>query len=183
MKQSNCVYWHVPLGKWCAIAAIFAFLAEAGAQEEWFPHMKDAYWLAVNYGIADEAQRLGVRMDSKEAGGYENLDAQIAQVQECATGGADGVILAAISYTGLDSIVAALAEQGIPVVDNINGMASERIAAKSLVSFGEMGYKAGHDCLPVGNGATVSSTRLACSTWSRYRATWSATVTSSTNWQ
>ena len=118
------------------------------AEKNWkicvsFPHMKDAYWLAVNYGVTDEARRLGVHMDLKEAGGYENLDTQIAQLRACANEGADGVILGAISHTGLDSIVSELADQNIPVIDNINGMASKRVAAKSLVSFGEMGFRAG----------------------------------------
>ena len=31
-----------------------------------FPHMKDAYWLGVNYGVADEAKRLGVAMNNVE---------------------------------------------------------------------------------------------------------------------
>ena len=108
-----------------------------------FPHMKDAYWLAVNYGVADEARRIGVHLDLKEAGGYENLDTQIAQLQECVADGADGLIVGAISYTGLDSVVGAIADLGIPVIDNVNGMSSTKIAAKSLVSFGEMGFKAG----------------------------------------
>ena len=33
--------------------------------------------------------------------------------------------------------------KGIPVIDVINGMSSSELSAKSLVSFGEMGYKAG----------------------------------------
>ena len=27
-----------------------------------FPHLKDAYWLAVNYGLVAEARRLGVEL-------------------------------------------------------------------------------------------------------------------------
>ena len=45
------------------------------AEQAWeicvsFPHMKDAYWLGVNYGVAEEAERLGVKMQLVEAGGY-----------------------------------------------------------------------------------------------------------------
>ena len=32
-----------------------------------FPHMKDAYWLAVNYGVVDEARRLGIGIDLVDA--------------------------------------------------------------------------------------------------------------------
>src|SRR5215475_13275937 len=38
-----------------------------------FPHMKDAYWLAVDNGVAEEAKDLGVTMHLVEAGGYTNL--------------------------------------------------------------------------------------------------------------
>jgi protein TorT len=108
-----------------------------------FPHMKDAYWLAVNYGVVDEARRLGVALDLVQAGGYENLSTQIAQIRETAAAGTDGVIIGAISFSGLDSVVSELAAAGIPVVDVVNGMSSPVLAAKSLVSFGEMGELAG----------------------------------------
>ena len=35
-----------------------------------FPHFKDSYWLAVNYGIIAEARRTGVDMQLLDAGGY-----------------------------------------------------------------------------------------------------------------
>src|SRR5689334_13636731 len=35
-----------------------------------FPHMKDDYWLAVDYGVIAEAKRIGVSMQVLEAGGY-----------------------------------------------------------------------------------------------------------------
>lgn len=47
-----------------------------------FPHMKDAYWMAVNYGVVAESQRLGVAMQLVEAGGYVNLNKQISQIED-----------------------------------------------------------------------------------------------------
>jgi protein TorT len=108
-----------------------------------FPHMKDSYWLAVNFGLSSEVRRLGVQMRLYEAGGYDNLPVQIKQIETCAAAGADGVIIGAISYHGLDALVERLHRQGVPVVDLVNGMSSDKIAAHSLVSFEEMGYKAG----------------------------------------
>ena len=124
------------------------YVALEKADKEWnihvfFPHMKDAYWLAVNYGVAAEARRLGVRMTLKQAGGYDNLATQMAQIEESLAAGVDGVVIGAISYTGLDSLVAAIRARDLPVVDVINGMSYKHLSAKSLVSFGEMGYKAG----------------------------------------
>lgn len=108
-----------------------------------FPHMKDAYWLAVNYGIVEEAKREGVSIQLVEAGGYTNLNTQISQIEDCVARGADAVIIGAISYDGLNNVVQQVRAKGVPVVDVINGMSSPELSAKSLVSFGEMGAKAG----------------------------------------
>ncbi len=108
-----------------------------------FPHMKDIYWLAVNFGIASDAKKLGVQMSLKHAGGYENLDVQIRQIRESLESKPDGIIISSVSYTGLDSVIAEISDAGIPVVDLVNGVASRRIAAKCLVYYGDMGYMAG----------------------------------------
>jgi len=108
-----------------------------------FPHMKDSYWLAVNFGVANEVKRLGARMRLHQAGGYSNLETQIKQIRNCVAEGSDGVIIGAISYDGLNDLVKEVRAQGIPVIDVINGMSSKKVSARSLVSFEEMGYRAG----------------------------------------
>jgi periplasmic protein TorT len=108
-----------------------------------FPHMKDAYWMAVDYGVVAEATRLGVKMQLVEAGGYTNLNKQISQIEDCVSAGSQGVIIGAISYDGLNNLASELKGKKIPVIDVINGMSSPDISAKSLVSFGEMGAKTG----------------------------------------
>ena len=118
------------------------------AEKKWdicvsFPHMKDAYWLAVNYGVVAESERLGVQMQLVEAGGYTNLNKQISQIEDCVAAGADAVVIGAISFDGLNNLVKEIRGKGVPVIDVINGMSSSDLSAKSLVSFGEMGYKAG----------------------------------------
>ena len=118
------------------------------ASQKWklcvsFPHMKDDYWLAVDYGVIAEAKREGVAMQVLEAGGYTELNKQISQIENCVAGGAQAVIIGAISSDGLNNLVGQLADKKIPVIDVINGISSDKISAKSLVSFGEMGGKAG----------------------------------------
>lgn len=108
-----------------------------------FPHMKDAYWLGVNYGVVEESKRQGVKMQLVEAGGYTELKTQISQIEDCVEAGANAVIIGAISFDGLNNLVAEIRKKGIPVIDIINGMSSPELSAKSLVSFGEMGGKAG----------------------------------------
>jgi protein TorT len=122
--------------------------ALAAAEKAWnicvsFPHMKDAYWLGVDYGVVDEAKRLGVNLNLVEAGGYTELAKQISQIEDCVSGGADAVVVGAISYDGLNNVIGEVAAKGIPVIDVINGVSSEDISAKSLVSFKVMGYETG----------------------------------------
>lgn len=108
-----------------------------------FPHMKDAYWLGVDYGVTAEAERLGVNLNVVEAGGYTELNRQISQIEDCVANGADAVVVGAISYDGLNNVIGEVAGQGIPVIDVINGVSSTDISAKSLVSFRTMGYETG----------------------------------------
>lgn len=108
-----------------------------------FPHMKDAYWLGVNYGVIAESQRLGVSMNLLEAGGYTELSKQLSQLEDCVAGGADAVVVGAISYEGLNNVLGEIASQGVPVIDLVNGVSSPDITAKSLVSFYTMGQQTG----------------------------------------
>lgn len=108
-----------------------------------FPHMKDAYWLGVDYGVAEEAARLGVKMNLVEAGGYTELNNQISQIEDCVARGADAVIIGAISFDGLNNLVGEIRKKNIPVIDVINGISSPEVSAKSLVSFHTMGAEAG----------------------------------------
>ena len=108
-----------------------------------FPQMKDAYWLGVDFGVVDEARHLGVSAPVVEAGGYTELNTQISQIEDCVSAGADAVIIDAISFDGLNNLVGEIRAKGIPVIDVINGMSSDQISAKSLVSVGEMGAMSG----------------------------------------
>ena len=118
------------------------------AEKKWnicvsFPHMKDAYWLGVDYGIVAEAKRLGVSVNIVDAGGYTELTKQISQIEDCVAAGADAVVIGAISFDGLNSVIAEVTAKGIPVIDVVNGVSSTDISAKSLVSFYTMGFATG----------------------------------------
>lgn len=120
----------------------------ATAEKPWnicvsFPHMKDAYWLGVDYGVVAEAERLGVNLNVVEAGGYTELNTQISQIEDCVASGADAVIVGAISYDGLNNVIGEISGKGVPVIDVVNGVSSKDIAAKSLVSFYTMGFETG----------------------------------------
>ncbi|HEY1016160.1 MAG TPA: TMAO reductase system periplasmic protein TorT [Herpetosiphonaceae bacterium] len=105
------------------------------------PHIKDSYWLAVNYGVVSEAERLGVNVEIVEAGGYANLKTQISQIEQCVANGAKAVVIGAISLDGLNDTVASLRKQNIPVVAFMNDISSKEITAKSLSVPGEGGLE------------------------------------------
>ena len=108
-----------------------------------FPHMKDAYWLGVDYGVTEEAKRLGVKLNVLDAGGYTELNKQISQIEDCVSSGANAVVIGAISGDGLNNLVSEVAKKRIPVIDVINGISSPDVSAKSLVSFYTMGQETG----------------------------------------
>lgn len=107
-----------------------------------FPHLKDPYWRAVNYGIIAEAKRLKVGIRLLSAGGYGEIEKQKAQFEQLVQEKMDGIILASISYTALDALVENATRLHIPVIEVINDIYSPAIRAKALVSFYEMGYHA-----------------------------------------
>jgi len=107
------------------------------------PHLKDAYWLAVNYGLIAEARRLDVGLSLYEAGGYEHLDVQRQQIEDCLAKDADGLIVSAISKDGLEDQIRTASDRGIPVLDMINGMSSSHISARVAVDFWDTGYQTG----------------------------------------
>lgn len=103
-----------------------------------YPHLKDSYWLSVNYGMVEEAQRLGVRLRVVEAGGYPNIERQIAQVRDCVANGADVLALGTVSFNGLTDTVQEIAKS-IPVIGVVNDIADAGITAKTGVSWVTMG--------------------------------------------
>jgi protein TorT len=118
------------------------------AQKKWrirvfIPHLKDDYWLGVNYGLIHEARRLEVSLSIFEAGGYDKIEVQRRQIENAIAENPDGLITGAISLDGLNDLVKKASDKGIPVLDLINGISSPHIAARAAVSFWDMGFQAG----------------------------------------
>ena len=107
-----------------------------------YPHLKDSYWLSVNYGMVLEAERLGVALQVVEAGGYPNLARQIAQVNDCTAGGTDILVVGTVSFEGLTPTVLKIAER-MPVTAVVNDIADPGISAKTGVSWTIMGSSIG----------------------------------------
>lgn len=104
------------------------------------PHLKDDYWTGVVYGLIDTAGNLGINLTIHEAGGYEYLDVQRAQIEKIINDEeVDGIIISSVSLSGLNDLVLSAAEKGIPVIDLINGIDSPRISARVASDFYDHG--------------------------------------------
>jgi protein TorT len=108
-----------------------------------FPHLKDSYWVAANFGVVDEIRRTGTAMTLYEAGGYTNLSTQLSQMDNCIAQKFDGIILGAISADGVASLVKKATDAGIPVIDFVNGVNEPSVSAHALVSFYDLAYTTG----------------------------------------
>ncbi|MCW2579935.1 MAG: reductase system periplasmic protein TorT [Blastococcus sp.] len=118
------------------------------ATEPWrvcavLPHVKDPYWVATDYGLVTEAERLGIELDIYEAGGYTELANQLNQIDDCVAAGAQAVIIGAISFDGLDAKIDQLRDQDIVVVDGLNGISNESVDARAVLAWTEMGGAVG----------------------------------------
>lgn len=97
-----------------------------------YPHLKDSYWLSVNYGMVEHARQLGVRLKVLEAGGYPNLSRQIEQLEACREWGADAIILGTVDSHAYDGQLSKITGQ-IPVFATINYLDTQNPDSASTV--------------------------------------------------
>lgn len=139
--------WAVPFD-YSSKSRIIDYNPTSPASRPWhfcisYPHLKDAYWFNVNYGMVQEAKRLGVAFTLVEAGGYPNLERQRQQIEQCtATEGTDALIVGTVSFQGLNDSIARISKT-MPVLATVNDIDDIGITAKSGVSWTTMGRVAG----------------------------------------
>lgn len=120
-----------------------------------FPHMKDAYYVAKDYGVLIEARRQGVSATVMAANGYDDIAGQIQQIEDCVAGGGNAVLVNAVSKSGLNGLIDELAKKKVPVLDLGNGVTSDKIAAAALAQYYYAGATAGKylaEAFPAGSG-------------------------------
>jgi len=140
------LHWDPPFQAAAAVRAEYTPVVPA--RKPWVlcvvvPHIKDAYWLGVNYGMVEEARRLRVEVRFAEAGGYAQLAVQRAQIQACA---ADRRVQALIiGAVARDVMTPALRQvtARMPVVATVNAIDDAGISGKVGVDWDDMGRAAG----------------------------------------
>lgn len=108
-----------------------------------FPHMKDTIWLAINYGITQEAQRQGVGVTIYQAGGYENLPKQLSQFDDCMASDFDALIVGAISEAGFARKFQEAQKAGKPVIAVLNPVDKAPTTSKVFADNVVMGEQTG----------------------------------------
>lgn len=121
-----------------------------------FPNVFDSYWSATNYGIVTEAKRDHASMQLFDAGGYVNLATQVTQLNTAIAQGYDAIIIGAISATGLNAGIKKAADQGIPVIDVINGINSPDVGGHAIVSFYDLAEMTAKHIIEKSNGKPVN---------------------------
>lgn len=121
-----------------------------------FPHMKDTFWVAVDYGIVQEAKRMGVNMTLYQAGGYENLPQQLSQFDDCMAGDFDAIIVGPISEAGLTRQIRKANEAGKPVISTVNPLPTAPATARMFVDFTAMGQQTGKFLADTEHGKTAN---------------------------
>jgi periplasmic protein TorT len=118
------------------------------ASQKWdlcvlFPHLKDSYWVAVDYGIVEEARRQGVKVTVLQAGGYDSLPKQISQFDDCMAAGADAIITAAISEAGMAKKLEEGMAKGVPQFGLANPIVDTPVTGKVTADFVLKGRQTG----------------------------------------
>jgi len=125
----------VPSADVAATAAVTEYARPAKPSRQYrigvaIPHLSNPHYVGQAYGYIDEAQALGAQVTLLEAGGYQYLDKQVAQVEDLIASKVDAIILAAISGPGTVSAVEEAVAAGIPVI-NVNVMTdSDQVVAR-----------------------------------------------------
>ncbi len=97
------------------------------------PQLTNPHFLAQAYGYQDEGERLGAKVSIYDAGGYQYLDKQIAQMEDLIASKVDAIILVAVSGPGTVPVVDRAAAAGIPVI-NVNVMTDNQKVATRIRS-------------------------------------------------
>ena len=123
-------------------------LPRIGASRPWtlcavYPHLKDSYWLAVNFGMVEEARALGLGLRVLEGAGYEALERQRQRVTECLSDvRADALLVGTVSFAGLNDLLAP--QRALrPVLGLVNDIDTDAVRARIGVPWYQLGWQIG----------------------------------------
>lgn len=114
--------------------------------------LANSHFVAQAWAATMEAKALGATLTVADAGGYTNLEKQIAQIEDFVANKMDAILLIAINPDGTKDVVNRAVAAGIPVV-NVNVMtASDKVVTRIRSDDVEMGKLQGQYMAKALNG-------------------------------
>lgn len=107
-----------------------------------FPNGGDPYFQQKRYGYEDEARKVGVSVTFYDAGGYANVEKQIAQIEDAVQQKFDAIAIAVTSSTATVPALEAALQAGVLVVGDGVFPASDKVIKRGEDSE-QAGYNAG----------------------------------------
>lgn len=80
------------------------------------PELQGSFWISMSYGITDEAEKLGVELVSLNAGGYDQIQKQVQQIENLVQKKVDVMLVGATNAPGVKNAVENAIKAGIPVI-------------------------------------------------------------------
>ncbi|MBB1363071.1 MULTISPECIES: TMAO reductase system periplasmic protein TorT [unclassified Shewanella] len=105
------------------------------------PHLKDAYWIGIDYGLVSKASQLGINLELFEAGSYYRKEQQLKQLEYCLNQPFDAILLGAVAPNLLDQYPGLINK---PIIALVNRLDNPIITTRVGVNWYQMGWKAGH---------------------------------------
>jgi protein TorT len=107
-----------------------------------YPHLKDSYWLSINFGMTEQAKQRTIELKVLEAGGYQNTDEQLKQIEQCIHWQASAILVGSVNFEKLNQKLVQV-NQHTPIFALVNEIATNNISGRTGVSWYQMGYKLG----------------------------------------
>nr|WP_275659460.1 TMAO reductase system periplasmic protein TorT [Shewanella insulae] len=105
------------------------------------PHLKDAYWIGIDYGLVTRAQTLGVALELFEAGSYYGKTKQLEQLEHCMTADFDAILLGTVDPELLKQYQGQISK---PMLALVNRLDSPLVSTRIGVNWYQMGWHAGY---------------------------------------
>jgi ABC-type sugar transport system substrate-binding protein len=93
------------------------------------PDSSESFWVSMDYGVQQEAKKLGVKVITTSAGGDANANQQISQLQDLTQRGVKALIVGATDGTAVTPVVNQAVAQHIPVVGASSPPNSKKLAS------------------------------------------------------
>jgi ABC-type sugar transport system substrate-binding protein len=89
------------------------------------PHRQDGYEQSVGWGLEQQALQMGVGVTVQDAGGYQNVDRQISQVETAISQKVDALLIYPVSPAAMSPVIIKAKKAGLVVVAFISPAGSQ----------------------------------------------------------